>query len=237
MSKLQFYWGSGSPPSWRVHYYLEVRKIPFESKLIEFSKKEHKSPEFLKINPRGKVPAIVDGDIPVYESLAIIEYLEDKFRNEKQYIKLVPEDLKLKAKVLTRTHEVLSYLKLSDIAVHLRKKLEDWDLAIVTKDFDSVFNELQNYDKWAGEGKYLAGDEISLVDIMLVPFLGLLKRVGANFEAIGLKNLESYYKNISQTEAFKNSFPPHYKTTTLPPEIISFETLVKKVQEYKTSSK
>jgi len=233
MTKLQVFWGSGSPPAWRVIYYLEVRKIPYESKLLEFSKKQHKTPEFLKINPRGKVPAILDGDIPVYESLAIIQYLEDKFRNDKQYIKLVPDDLKLKAKVLTRTHEVLSYLNLGEFGPFLYyKQPEEWDKALATKAYDALFAELQNYDKWAGEGKYMAGDEISMVDVMLVPYLGIFKRMGADFGAIGLKNLEAYYKAISETEAFKNSYPPHYKTTS---GNTKFEILRQVAEEFKKS--
>ena len=46
---------------------------------IDFEKREHKTPEFLKINPAGKLPALVDGDSKIFETAAICLYLGDKF--------------------------------------------------------------------------------------------------------------------------------------------------------------
>lgn len=46
---------------------------------IDFTKREHKTPEFVKINPAGKLPALVDGDSTVFESAAICLYLEINF--------------------------------------------------------------------------------------------------------------------------------------------------------------
>jgi glutathione S-transferase len=46
---------------------------------IDFTKHEHKAPEFLKINPAGKLPALVDGDSKIFEGAAICLYLGDKF--------------------------------------------------------------------------------------------------------------------------------------------------------------
>ena len=73
---LEIFWGSGSPNAWRVLLTAELKKVPYESRLLEFSKEEHKKPEFLALNPRGKVPAIRDGDVVLYESLAIMAYLD-----------------------------------------------------------------------------------------------------------------------------------------------------------------
>jgi glutathione S-transferase len=52
------YWGSGSPFAWRVLLTLELKQVPYESHLLECSKREHKSPEMLAMNPRGKVPVL-----------------------------------------------------------------------------------------------------------------------------------------------------------------------------------
>src|SRR5688572_2231087 len=51
----------------------------YEIATIDFEKGEHKSPEFLKINPAGKLPALVDGESKIFESAAICLYLGDKF--------------------------------------------------------------------------------------------------------------------------------------------------------------
>ena len=76
---LELYWVSGSPFSWRVILTLEVKRVQYESKLLEFSKEEHRSPGYLKLNPRGKVPTLKDGVFTLYESLAIMAYLDRKY--------------------------------------------------------------------------------------------------------------------------------------------------------------
>jgi glutathione S-transferase len=53
--------------------------IDYEIVPIDFEKREHKTPEFLKINPAGKLPALVDGDSKIFEGAAICLYLGDKF--------------------------------------------------------------------------------------------------------------------------------------------------------------
>jgi len=57
---------------------LEVKQLKYISRLLEASKGEVKASEYLKLNPRGMVPTIKDGDIVVRESLAIMDYLDRK---------------------------------------------------------------------------------------------------------------------------------------------------------------
>jgi glutathione S-transferase len=62
-----------------VHWMLEEINVPYEIKVVDFDKKEHKSPDFLAINPMGKIPAIVHRDTVVTECAAICAYLADAF--------------------------------------------------------------------------------------------------------------------------------------------------------------
>ena len=73
---IELYWGSGSTPAWRVQIALALKNLPYTSHLLSFSAKETRTPEFLAINPRGKVPALRDGDVVVNESIAILAYLD-----------------------------------------------------------------------------------------------------------------------------------------------------------------
>ena len=72
------YWISGSPNAWRVMFALETKGVTYTSYRLDPGKLEHKAPEILALNPRGKVPILVDGDFVLYESLAILAYLEKK---------------------------------------------------------------------------------------------------------------------------------------------------------------
>jgi glutathione S-transferase len=76
---ITFYWGSGSPYSWRVHLALEHKGLQYESQLLHFDKQEHQSPQMLKMNPRGRVPVLKDGDYVVFESVAVLYYLDLKY--------------------------------------------------------------------------------------------------------------------------------------------------------------
>ena len=76
---IDVYWGSGSPYSWRVLLALEHKGLPYRSHLLQLAMQEHKSPHMLAMNPRGRVPVLKDGDYVVFESLAVLYYLDRKY--------------------------------------------------------------------------------------------------------------------------------------------------------------
>jgi glutathione S-transferase len=79
---IKLYGGARSRAS-IVKWYLEELQAPYEFQLLDMSVGEHLQPEFLAINPFGKVPAIADGDFKLWESGAILLYLAEKFGEAK----------------------------------------------------------------------------------------------------------------------------------------------------------
>lgn len=75
---LKLYGGARSRAS-IVQWYLEELEVPYEFVLLDMQAAAHRQPEFLAINPFGKVPAIVDGDFKLWESGAILLYLAQKY--------------------------------------------------------------------------------------------------------------------------------------------------------------
>ena len=73
------YWISGSPPSWRVMLGLLIKNVDYASIRLDHGAGENKRPEYLKINPRGQVPTLVDGPVTVRESIAILAYIDRAF--------------------------------------------------------------------------------------------------------------------------------------------------------------
>jgi len=59
------------------HILLEEMGLPFELKLVDRTKNAHKSPEYLKLNPNGLIPVLIDGDLVLYETAAICLHLVD----------------------------------------------------------------------------------------------------------------------------------------------------------------
>jgi glutathione S-transferase len=75
---LKLYGGARSRAS-IVQWYLEELAVPYEFILLDMAAGEHQKPEYLAINPMGKVPAIEDGELKLWESGAILLYLAEKY--------------------------------------------------------------------------------------------------------------------------------------------------------------
>ncbi len=79
MSDITIYWASGSPFAWRAVLTAELKGIDYESKLLSFGDGDLRKAEYLEMNPRGKVPVLRAGSEFIYESLAIMTYLDKAF--------------------------------------------------------------------------------------------------------------------------------------------------------------
>ena len=75
-SKLRLYYHPGNA-SLTPHMVLEELGVPFELELVDRTKSAHKSVEYLKLNPNGLIPVLVDGDLVLYETAAICLHLAD----------------------------------------------------------------------------------------------------------------------------------------------------------------
>lgn len=71
-------YGSPMSSAGRCYWMLEELNLPYEQIPLNMREKQHKSPDFLKINPNGKIPAIIDGEYVLWESMAITNYLAKK---------------------------------------------------------------------------------------------------------------------------------------------------------------
>ncbi len=125
---------------------------------IDFAKREHKTPEFLKINPAGKLPALVDGDSNVFETAAICLYLADKYPEAN----LAPE---------VGAPERGRYLSLMVYSTsQLEPAMGDKLLGVETlpqrgwTDFETVRDIVEGE---LGEGPYLFGDWFTAADVMI----------------------------------------------------------------------
>ena len=88
---------AATPNGWKASITLEELELPYELHVLDLSAQEQKQPWFLKINPNGRIPAIVDrahGDFPVFESGAIMIYLAEKAG------RLLPTDEKGRSRVI-----------------------------------------------------------------------------------------------------------------------------------------
>jgi glutathione S-transferase len=217
---LELYWGSGSPFAWRVMLTLEVKNLPYDSKLLEFSKGENKAPEYLRLNPRGKVPTLKDGDFVLYESLAIMAYLDRKYPDPPLFGR-TPEDTGLIWRILA---ECESYMvSAGDKVVRpifFGKGLDKVDE--IEQAAQTLRGELGTIDERLGRSPWLVGDQISAADIGVFPLVQLLLRAASKEAArpfkLGLTPLAQNFPNVAawvrRIEALPNyqrTYPPHWR--------------------------
>src|SRR5690242_10233313 len=76
---IDVYWASNSPHCWSVLLALELKRQPWRGHLLNTDLQEHKAPHMLAMNPRGRLPVLRDGDYVVFETLAVLYYLDLKY--------------------------------------------------------------------------------------------------------------------------------------------------------------
>jgi glutathione S-transferase len=180
----------------RVWIFMAEKGIPFQFVPVDMMAGEHKSPAFLKVNPRGQIPCLEDGDVVVYESTAIIQYLERKH----SVPPLLPTNDADLAVSLTRQAEFLS--KLDDKNIIGSIFFKNQGIAELGHRVTNLFNELQVWDGYLEDKEYLAGT-FSIADIyvftFVAPFYHMCKLPMAKFP-----NLGAWYTRIKNRPAMKD---------------------------------
>ena len=210
---ITFYYGAGSPFAWRVWLALEHKAIPHELKVLSFADGDNRKPEFLALNPRHKVPLITDGDFVLYESAAIVEYLEEL----QPVPALFPGEARSRALVRRMVCEADQYLEAANaklIGSVLFTKPEEWDAGKITAARDALVGELGLWET-AIRGDYLAGP-LSAADFAVYPMLAIALRCEKKKPELGLKaalpaKIAGWMARVEALPYFAKTWPAHWK--------------------------
>ncbi len=218
---LEVYWGSGSPFAWRVLLALEVKGIPYESKLLSFSEQEHKSAAYTAINPRAKIPAIKDGDVTLGESLAIMAYLDAKHPAPPLFGRSAQET----GAIWRALMEAISYIELpaSKFVLPVLNDSVQEHAADVRAAVGALETELQKIAGALELHDFLVGDSLSAADISLYPFVRFLGRIAHHPNAApvaGTLNkindvtpaVKAWSERIEALPGYARTYPPHWRT-------------------------
>ena len=211
---LTFYAGAGSPYAWKVWLALEHKGIPYELKMLSFDKGDTKTPEFLAINPRAKVPAIVEDGVAVSESSVIVEYLEDRY----PWKPLRPKDASGRATARRIAAEADNYLsetveELFNLTLYAKKPASVNEISAAQ---EHALSEIAKLEK-ALIADYLVG-EISIADFTAYPHVRLLQRVDERSPGKGIaRNLlppkvAAWVRRIEALPYYSKTIPPHWKS-------------------------
>lgn len=219
---IDVYWISGSPYAWRVLLALEHKRLPYTSHLLQASRQEHKSPQILSMNFRGKVPILKDADYVVFESLAVLYYLDRKYPDRPLFGR-TPEE----AGVIMRvTCEFQSYcepdlMKLVN-GYFFRKPEAELQQEALASAMHVVAREARSIEARLSRSDWVVGESYSAADIMIYPFLQLLLRALRKPEAHELSSrflplevnypaLGGWIERIEALPGYARTYPPHWR--------------------------
>jgi glutathione S-transferase len=156
---------------------------------IDFEKREHKAPEFLKINPAGKLPALVDGDSKIFENAAICLYLGDKFPEANLAPKIgAPERGRYLSLMVYSTSQLEPAM--GDVVLGMQTPPQrGWTDLETAKDV--IEGEL-------GDGPYLFGDWFTAADVMIGSMFIWKRMLGGSPER---PKLEAYVDRLLKRPA------------------------------------
>jgi len=212
---ITLYYGSGSPYAWRVQLALEHKALEYERKVLSFSAGDTRKPEFLALNPRHRVPVIVDGDFVLYESNAIVEYLDEAYAGRGS--PLFPGDVRQRALVRRLVAEADNYFdKATDPIVEeaFSKKPEERDAAKLAAGSEGLKEEFAMFTR-AMRGDFLAGP-LSAADFALYPLVAFLDRCATKLPGFDPRSLmtpqfAAWKARIEALPYLDATIPPHWK--------------------------
>lgn len=212
---ITLYYGSGSPFAWRAQLALEHKALPYELKVLSFAAGDTRKPEFVALNPRHRVPVLVDEDFVLYESSAIVEYLDEAYPG--RGAPLFPGDARTRAITRRMIREVdddfdtaLDPLTAQAFA----KKPEERDAKAVADARKAIVEELDLFSREM-RGDYLAGP-LSAADYALYTLVAFLWRTEmklSDLDANGMltPKLAAWKTRIEALPYFDKTIPPHWR--------------------------
>ena len=189
-----------SSPANKVRFTANALDLKYEYIKVNLREGEHRKPEFLKINPAGKIPAINDDGFMMFESNAIIKYLA-----RKQKSPLYPSDLQERAIVeewmdFTSMHVGMALSKIMFNRVFYKFTNTPIDERSLSDGIDFLKKFLPVVDEQLGKNPYLAGKSFTLADINLLASLDPAE--AAQVDLSSYKNIVKWRNEFKKKEFY-----------------------------------
>ncbi|MGD8378955.1 MAG: glutathione S-transferase family protein [Gammaproteobacteria bacterium] len=187
---------AATPNGYKASIMLEEVRIPYVVHAVRLDQREQKAPDYLKINPNGRIPTIVDreeGHFPVFESGAILVYLAEKTG------KLLPTDFKGRSRVLQWLMFQIGGIGPMQGQAHVFLRYAPERIPYATKRYQRETRRLYEVlDTRLGDHEFLA-EEYSIADIATWPWIA--SHAWAGIEIDDLPHLKRWFGTIEARPA------------------------------------
>ncbi len=196
-----------SPNTRKVQAVAAHLGIPLEFQLVDISKGQSRTPEFLAINPNGRTPVLRDGDFTLWESNAIMQYLAGKKPNT-----LWPEGARVRADIarwqfwqVAHWHEGCAGFLFENLVKKLLG-LGETDTAVLKKAEEAFHRDAAILDAHLGKHQFLATATLTLADFAVASYLHYAAAARLPWERY--KNVQAWYARIEALPAWQQTKPP-----------------------------
>ncbi len=194
-----------SPNARKVVWALEECGAKYDYKHVDIPKGDQKKPEFLKLNPNGRVPVLDDDGFVLWESNAILWYVADKFGADK----IVPGDVKLRAQI-----DQWMWWQVADLVATARpwrmklsaSRGQALDEKAHAAGVEAAKQPLGILDGHLAGKKHAVGDRFTIADISLAEFVGLCD--GAGIDLAPYAHIRSWIAHLAARPAYQKTRPP-----------------------------
>ncbi len=191
-------YGSPLSSAGRCYWCLEEIGLKYERMPLDMRKREHKSAEYLKINPNGKVPTLIDGDLTIWESMAINFYLGDNYKQQ-----LIGASVKNRALIRQWSFWALADLQPGFVNWLIQEKFvpeDKRDLSLIEKSKIQVVAPLEALNASIANKSFLVANDFTLADLNVASVINIAYSL--NYDLSKYTNIVSWYKGISDRPAF-----------------------------------
>jgi glutathione S-transferase len=219
---IDLFWSSGSPYCWRVQLALEYKGLAYVSHPLEMSRQEHKAPQILRMNPRGRVPILKVDDYVCFESVAILYYLDRKFPGAPLFGATAEEG----AVILRVIEEYQAYIEppLTAICAAVFAGQLDQQRDATMQAMLQVASEARTIEGKLATLDWVVGQRPSAADFVIYPGIQLLIRALLRREAFELRTrflpvevhypcLARWFARIEALPGYARTYPPHWRQT------------------------
>ena len=184
MSRVLYtYWRSSA--AYRVRIALGLKALPYESRVVDLRTGAQGGVGYRMLNPQGLVPLLIDGDVAIAQTLAIMEYLEEAYPERPLLPRGPAERARVRAAALmliADTHPLINLVGpvayLRDTLGHEQPALDGWVTHWIARGLAPLEEAAE-----AGAGPYMFGDTPTIADVTLVPQMYSARRLRMDLTA------------------------------------------------------